>query len=224
MKRMSSFTTALHERLAAAAAAREAGRAAKLAQMEDRTRREAAFGPAAEEVHRTLVRPMVEEIVRAFDNCTVEHFKTPDGYISRCVLARTDRYPAVTELAIGLGPGPEATGGLLTYRLGIIPELMSFTKSDSWSFELAPLARDAIRDQLAEWLLRFTDTYLRLESEPSYQDWRSHLDPVCGMWVSGAAAHVLEHARRKIYFCSEDCRDRFQAQPGLYLSGTVPLS
>jgi YHS domain-containing protein len=224
MKRMSSFTTALHERLAAAAAAREAGRAAKLAQMEDRTRREAAFGPAAEEVHRTLVRPMVEEIVRAFDNCTVEHFKTPDGYISRCVLARTDRYPAVTELAIGLGPGPEATRGLLTYRLGIIPELMSFTKSDSWSFELAPLARDAIRDQLAEWLLRFTDTYLRLESEPSYQDWRSHLDPVCGMWVSGAAAHVLEHARRKIYFCSEDCRDRFQAQPGLYLSGTVPLS
>ena len=221
---MSSFTSALHERLAAAAAARETGRAAKLAQMEDRTRREAAFGPAAEEVHRTLIRPMVEEIARAFDNCTVEHFKTPDGYISRCVLARTDRYPAVTELALGLGPGQEATGGLLTYRVGIVPELMSFTKSDSWAFELAPLPRDAIRDQLAEWLLRFTDTYLRLESEPSYQDWRTQLDPVCGMWVSGAAAHVLEHARRKIYFCSEECRDRFQAQPGLYLTGAVPLS
>ena len=221
---MSSFTTALQERLVAAAAAREAGRTARLAQMEDRTRREAVFGPGAEEVHRTLIRPMVEEIVRAFDNCTAEHFKTPDGYISRCVLTRTDRYPAVTELAIGLGPGPEATSALLTYRVGIVPELMSFTKSDSWAFDLMPLPRGAIRDQLTEWLLRFTDTYLRLESESSYQDWRTHLDPVCGMWVSGAAAHVLEHARRKLYFCSEGCRDRFQAQPDLYLTGAMPLA
>jgi YHS domain-containing protein len=224
MKGMSSFTTALHERLAAAAAAREAMRADRVMQMQARTRREAAFGPAAEELHRTLIRPMVEEIVRALDNCTVEHFKTPDGYVSRCVLARTDRYPAATELAIGLGPGLEAAGGLLTYRVAIIPELMSFTKSDSWTFELAPLPLDAVRDQLAQWLLRFTDTYLRLEGEPSYQDWRTHLDPVCGMWVSGAAAHVLEHARRKIHFCSEDCRDHFQAEPGLYLTGAVPLS
>jgi YHS domain-containing protein len=214
----------LHERLAAAAAAREAGRAARLAQMEDRTRREAAFGPGAEEVHRTLIRPMIEEIVRAFDNCTVEHFKTPDGYISRCVLARTDRYPAVTELAIGLGPGLEETGGLLTYHVAIVPELMSFTKSDSLAFALTPLPRGTICDQLAEWLLRFKDTNLRLESEANYQGWRTHLDPVCGMWVSGAVAHVLEHGRRKIYFCSEECLNRFQAEPGLYLIGAVPLT
>lgn len=54
---MSSFTTALQERLAAAAAAREDQRAAKLAQMQDRTQREAAFGPVADEVHRRSSDP-----------------------------------------------------------------------------------------------------------------------------------------------------------------------
>jgi YHS domain-containing protein len=35
---------------------------------------------------------------------------------------------------------------------------------------------------------------------------------------------VIEHERRKIYFCSEDCRQRFEANPGLYLTGIAPLS
>ena len=155
---MSSFTTALQERLAAAAAAREDQRAAKLAQMQDRTQREAAFGPVADEVHRTLIRPMIEEVTRAFDNATLEHFRTPDGYLSRCVLARTDRYPAVTELALGLAPAPDATEALLTYRVGIVPELISFTKSESWTFGLAHPPLEAVRARLEEWLLGFTDT------------------------------------------------------------------
>lgn len=221
---MSSFTNALHDRLTAADASRADRRDTHAAQMEDRTRRAAVFEPVAEEVHRILIRPMMEEVARAFDNCTVEHLKTPVGYSSRCLLARTDRYPASTELAISIGQ--EATGdrGLLTYRLGIIPELMDFTKSDSWTFALEPPALDRICDQLTAWLLRFTDTYLRLESEPAYQEWCTHLDPVCGMRISGAAAaNVLQHAHRKIYFCSAECRTRFETQPGLYLTGEARL-
>jgi YHS domain-containing protein len=221
---MSSFTDALHDRLEAAAAARSERYQANVAQMAERTRREALFEPVADEAFRSVVRPMVEEVGHSFENCTVEHLKTPTGYLSRCVLARTDRYPASTELDIGIGLAEGATG-LLTYRLGIIPELMSFTRTDSWTFELRVTRLDEIRARLAEWLLRFTETYLRLESEPAYQDWQTHIDPVCGMGVSGAAAaHVLTHAHRRIYFCSEECHLRFKAQPALYLTGAAPLS
>ena len=221
---MSSFTSALHDRLAAAAAARAGRREANAAVMEDRSRREAAFDPAAEAIYRTVMRPMLEEVARAFDNATVESFRTPTGFTSRCLLARTDRYPASTELAIGLGQADDGTGAVLTYRLQIIPELMSYTRSDSWTLDLEHVGVEEVRATLADWLLRFTDTYLRLESEPNYQDWDTHLDPVCGMRISGvAAAHVLEHARRKIYFCSEDCRQRFEAHPELYLTGIAPL-
>jgi YHS domain-containing protein len=221
---MSSFTDALHERVEAAAAARSERHQANIAQMADRTRREALFDRVAGEVFRGVVRPMIEEVARVFANCTVEHLKTPTGYLSRCVLARTDRYPASTELDIGIGLA-EGTTGLLTYRLGIIPELMTFTRADSWTFELGAAELEEIRVRVAEWLLRFTETYLRLETEPAYQDWQTHIDPVCGMGVSGAAAaHVLKHAHRKIYFCSEECRLRFEAQPALYLTGAAPLS
>ena len=221
---MSSFTNALQDRLDAAAAARAARRNANITMMEDRSRREAVFDPAAEAIYRTIVSPMVEEVTRAFDNATVEHFKMPIGFTSRLMLARTDRYPASTELAIGIGPTADGTGAVLTYRLQIIPELMSYTRSDSWTLDLEHVALGEVYARIAEWLLGFTDTYLRLESEPNYQDWKAHLDPVCGMRISGAAAaHVTEHERRKIYFCSEECRERFAAHPELYLTGIAPL-
>jgi Cu+-exporting ATPase len=82
-----------------------------------------------------------------------------------------------------------------------------------------------LRERLAGWLLRFTDTYLRLESEPTYQEWHIHLDPVCGMHLTGPdVACVLERENRKIYFCSGDCRARFEAHPTLYLTGVSRLS
>lgn len=222
---MSSFTSALQARLEAAASARASSRDANVAAMEHRARREAAFQPVAQEIHRTIIRPMLEEVARAFDNCSVEHSKTLTGFTSRCLLARTDRYPATAELAVGIGLGVDNTEAVLTYHVGIIPELMAFAKSDSWQFDLEHWEFDEVCAQLADWLLRFTDTYLRLESEPSYQDWHTHLDPVCGMDIRGAAAaHVLEHGRRRIYLCSDECRTRFEAEPGLYLTGVAPVT
>ena len=222
---MSSFVNALHDRLEAAAAARAAQRDVNSALMEHQTRRSAAFDPAAGEIHRTLICPMVEELARAFDNCTVEHYKTPTGFISRCLLARTDRYPARTELTIGLEQANEGSGAVLTYHLVVIPVLMTFLASDRWTLDLEHPMPEEVQALMAEWLLRFTDTYLRLETEPSYQDWHTHVDPVCSMRITGvAAAQVIEHAHRKIYFCSEDCRARFEADPALYLTGVAPLT
>jgi len=45
-------------------------------------------------------------------------------------------------------------------------------------------------------------------------------DPVCGMSVSTDAAFRAEHADREYLFCSQGCRDRFQADPGRYLTET----
>jgi YHS domain-containing protein len=221
---MSSFTHALHARLAAAAGARAGRRDANAALMEDRIRRQGRFEPVAEEIHRTIIRPMMEELARVFDNCVIEHHRTPTGFTSRCRLACTDRYPASVELAIGIGQAAEGAGAVLSYHLGIIPELMSFTKSDSRALDLEQVDREEVRVRLAEWLLRFTDTYLRLENEPNYQDWHTHVDPVCGMRITGAAAQVIEYERRKIYVCSDYCRTRFEADPGLFLYGVAPLT
>lgn len=221
---MSLFTDAFRGRLEAAAAARAQRRDENVALMADRIRRESLVEPVAQEIHRSIIRPMVEEVARAFENCALEHHRTPTGFTSRCRLARTDQYPANAELAIGIGQAADGNGVVLTYNLGIIPELMSFTKFDSSTFDIEQMVLDDVRARIADWLLRFTDTYLRLETEPNYQDWHMHIDPVCGMHLSGAASvHLIEHAHRKIYFCSEECRMRFAADPGLYLTGAAPL-
>ncbi len=49
-------------------------------------------------------------------------------------------------------------------------------------------------------------------------------DPVCGMTVEEADAPAsFAHESVTYYFCSEDCRDAFAAEPGRYLeaSGSV---
>lgn len=42
-------------------------------------------------------------------------------------------------------------------------------------------------------------------------------DPVCGMTVATAGAKSTVHDGNVYYFCSADCRDKFEASPGGYL-------
>jgi hypothetical protein len=160
---MTSFSQALHDRLQTAAAARAARRDEAAAIMGDRERRRHAFEPVADEIHRALIRPMIDEVARTFANSTVEHYLTTSGCGSRCKFDRTDVYPATVELRIGISQSPDGPGALLTYQLHIIPVLMSFTGSDSYPVDLDRPDFEALRLRLTQWLLRFTDTYLRLE-------------------------------------------------------------
>lgn len=48
------------------------------------------------------------------------------------------------------------------------------------------------------------------------------IDPVCGETVRTANARPSVHDGRVYYFCSRDCREIFEAAPGLYLSGAKP--
>ena len=43
-------------------------------------------------------------------------------------------------------------------------------------------------------------------------------DPVCGMTVAGDSLHRLTHEGQEYLFCSRGCRDKFAAQPELYLN------
>jgi YHS domain-containing protein len=46
---------------------------------------------------------------------------------------------------------------------------------------------------------------------------RMATDPVCGMEIEEAQAPVMtEFEGRAYYFCSESCRDEFEANPTLY--------
>ena len=45
----------------------------------------------------------------------------------------------------------------------------------------------------------------------------NHVDPVCGMTVSGSSEHHHQHDGEDYYFCSAGCLDRFRLEPLKYL-------
>jgi YHS domain-containing protein len=50
-------------------------------------------------------------------------------------------------------------------------------------------------------------------------------DPVCGMEVpTGQAVGESEYKGHAYYFCSEDCREQFESDPGKFVSEAEPLS
>lgn len=44
-------------------------------------------------------------------------------------------------------------------------------------------------------------------------------DPVCGMETDQLAENMLEHEGRIFFFCSDECKARFKADPAKYLTG-----
>jgi Cu+-exporting ATPase len=53
--------------------------------------------------------------------------------------------------------------------------------------------------------------------DPSEPPMRS-LDPVCGFAVNETnAAGKISYAGQDFYFCSVDCKEKFQAHPGHYI-------
>ena len=43
-------------------------------------------------------------------------------------------------------------------------------------------------------------------------------DPVCGMTVTESSPHQVDHAGQRYYFCSEECKQTFDANRSYYKS------
>ena len=59
-----------------------------------------------------------------------------------------------------------------------------------------------------------------LRWEPPEKD----VDPVCGMTIETAAAKSAVHDGTVYYFCSQVCREKFEANPAAYLKKTAESS
>jgi YHS domain-containing protein len=60
----------------------------------------------------------------------------------------------------------------------------------------------------------------KIRQQPDEETGEQHRDPVCGMEVSGAGDETFEfeYKGRHYYFCSRNCRKRFEADPEKYLN------
>lgn len=221
-----SFAQRVDEIVAAAARDREKRRQALSSEMTVRDAADAAFVRAAERLHEELIKPRVEAIARHFPNARAEELRTPAGMHMRCVFARSDQYPAAVTLLAGLLHDPDRRVASVFQRVEIVPMLADFEQRTQHDVPLDALERGGADAEIAAFLdgvlLRFVESYLRLEVDPRYQRAATTHDPVCGMTMTAADAGAsVDHAHHRYYFCSTTCRDKFVASPTAYLRDRV---
>jgi YHS domain-containing protein len=191
--------------------------------MMDREARLARYTAVADRLTQEVIRPRLERLAACFDNA-----RLPEGEGGRhtvvCRFERTARFPATATLELGVTRDGEAYSTEVRYSLSILPVFFPFDQQGHLVQPLDVLDEGKVVAWVEEKILGFVDAYLRLETLEAYQAGNEVTDPVCGMRLNKLHAPAqAEYRGVKYYFCVEDCRRKFLAEPDRYLAA-VPGS
>lgn len=191
------------------------GRAEEMVALTERLDRSAALtGAWLGEV----VAPRLETLASAFANACPPQVGEEAGEAG-VDFKVTDEFPATAGIKVSFAHDAAAKRIRTTFRARIIPLLMPFDVQEG---ELVLEPRDEERPKLEAFLddrlCQFAEQYLRIREPGSpYQKDQTVVDPVCGMalrrWEATATAR---HGDETYYFCVDECRRRFEAEPGRY--------
>jgi YHS domain-containing protein len=188
--------------------------------MTETERRWQQFGPLADRLARTVIRPRMEKLASYFDNARFLPPEQAGRYHCACQFQPTERFPAKVKLELSVGTDGRAENLIVRYDLQILPIFFHFQGESEISFPLDAVDEGRLTAWVEERIVGFVGTYLRLEELEPYQRDNLVTDPVCGMVIQKplASAHV-EYLGRPYYFCVEECRQKFAADPERYASG-----
>lgn len=191
--------------------ARERERAQRMERIEARLAR---FDALATRWMDEAVRPRLEVLRRLFGHATaVEVLR--GGHGLALSFAHNDEFPAHARLEVCLSHDPDCETAWCTFSPSIIPILMDYERDTSIDVRLEAPDLPRLEEFIDARIERFVRSYLGLrEPESMYQrDLRVH-DPVCGMTIRRSDAHAhRDHGGRRVFFCSDACRKRFEADP-----------
>jgi YHS domain-containing protein len=191
--------------------------------MEQLDQRYQKFAKVADHVAQRLIRPRMELLAGYFDNAEPLSDGDPaHRHHCRYVFRHNERFPATVTLDLGVCPDAGIENILVVYTLEILPIFFRFEGRDQIEFPLD----DVDESRLVAWIEKkihdFFETYLRLEENDHYQRENTVTDPVCGMEINKAwAAAHMEYQGQAYYFCLEECRAKFAADPRLYLKSVA---
>jgi YHS domain-containing protein len=222
MSQLTELARRIEEKLAADDERRREATQEMRERHELRERRLARFGELAGRIAGSIIRPQLEQLTSYFDNATVS---TPHDGCSHCVcrFESTPRFPASTTLELSVSHDEAFESVTIAYGLEILPVFLEFEKRDSLTFPMDAVDEGRLERWLSDKLLAFVDTYLELEQIEQYQHQNLVIDPVCGVRINKTvAAAELTVDERSYFFCSDDCRAEFAADPQRYVGSAKP--
>ncbi len=186
--------------------------------MNEISRRSDQFNEAATVLLATIVRPRVQLLAEKFENARISDSAVVVGHACTCVFDRNSRFPASTSLELALIPNDPIDQIIVSYHLEILPVFLEYRGRDQLAQPLNKVDEATVCRWIEDHLGEFVDTYLQLETAKAYQDENMETDPVCGMPVNrNWAAATAEHSGKTYYFCIDECRQRFEKQPHLFI-------
>lgn len=161
-----------------------------------------------------VVRPRLEVLRRLFPHAApVEVLR--GGHGLALSFAHTEEFPAHARLEVCLSHDPGCATAWCTFSPSILPILMDYERDASVEVQLEAPDPARLEEFLDVRIHRFVTAYLGVrEPESMYQRDLLVLDPVCGMRIRRSDAHAhLDHGGRRVFFCSDACRIRYEADP-----------
>jgi YHS domain-containing protein len=206
----------IKEKLARSEEGRQAQREQLRNGMSELEARLARYTTIANRLTREVIRPRLERLAACFANARLlEGEGGRHGVV--CRFERTARFPATAILELGVTRDGEAFTVEVRYSLDILPVFFPYDKEGHLVQPLDALDEARVAAWVEDRIVGFVDAYLRLETLQPYQTENVVLDPVCGMRLNRAHAPAeTEYQGVKYYFCVEDCRRKFLAEPDRY--------
>jgi YHS domain-containing protein len=225
MDDLSQFEQQVREKMALVAQLRRNQKEALHQEIEERAKRFSTFDEVEQRLMKSVICPRVERVARLFPNAVVTPAKGEMNAHIRCQFDKTPDFPATTSLTIAVSPDAELKNAIVTYELEILPVYFEFQGHDQFVVLIADVDDRSVAKWIESKLLEFMDAYVRLQTLDQYQVENQVVDPVCQLRFNRAAAEAeAVYEGRTYYFCLEECRQKFLADPPKYLAGPGPAS
>ena len=172
----------------------------------------------ADRLIQDLIRPRLEKLVSHFDNAELLNPEQAGRHQCVACFKHTDQFPARVRLELSVSRDGLVEKVFLLFHLEMVPVFFNFDNRDELAFPIKEVNEEKVAAWIEAKIVRFLDTYLRLETLDHYQDGNLVVDPVCGMRLNkNYAAAQFEYQGRRYYFCVQDCARKFTENPARYL-------
>jgi YHS domain-containing protein len=188
-------------------------------QMRQLEQRHQRFTAVADRLMQQVICPRLRKLAEHFGNARFPEAGQPPSHHCLFCLEHTERFPAAVRLELAVSHDGDYETVQVLYRLEILPVFFALKGTDQLRFPLEAVNEEQVAAWVDDRLVEFVDAYLRLELQEQYQNDNMVLDPVCGMRVNKTIAPArIEYRNRTYYFCVDECRQKFAADPGHYLA------
>jgi YHS domain-containing protein len=219
MDDLNELEAQIRQRVAAAQTRRQRAQQRVTHAMTEHDRRLNQFKAVAKRLLHKVIFPRLKVLEGLFSNARLTLGGERTVHRCECAFDRTPEYPATTKLSITVLPDDAIKSAVIHYKLEILPVYFEFDHEDEFVFSLDELKEQSVATWLDAKLLAFTDTYLKLQLVPQYQEENIVVDPVCGMRINKTAATAsMEHDGKAYYFCVDECQQKFIQDPMRYLA------